>query len=206
MEQSEEETRARDSFSITSSVCAQAAASERAIARSRVQLKRFERAVQRQSPATSSKPPVRFPLRYGSLTCAARPARARWPVARRRTSTVRQRRRGTGRASEVISNDRIAGLDETRLTLIDPEPVGTTRAAFDLRNNLIFSAGALQGDRARAGRISYISAMAASPGPGSRQAFALACLCFLNTTVRKYGLASIGTCRACFRCWNVSNV
>jgi glycosyltransferase involved in cell wall biosynthesis len=43
----------------------------------------------------------------------------------------------------VISNDRIAGLDETRLVLIDPEPVGTTRAAFDLRNNLIFSAGAL---------------------------------------------------------------
>jgi glycosyltransferase involved in cell wall biosynthesis len=41
----------------------------------------------------------------------------------------------------VISNDYIAGLDESRLTLIDPEPVGSTRAAFDLRNNLIFSAG-----------------------------------------------------------------
>ena len=44
----------------------------------------------------------------------------------------------------MISNDYIAGLDETRLTLIDPEPFGTTRAAFDLRNNLIFSAGALR--------------------------------------------------------------
>ena len=44
----------------------------------------------------------------------------------------------------VISNDRIAGLDETKLVLIDPEPVGTTRASFDLRNNLIFSAGALR--------------------------------------------------------------
>jgi len=41
----------------------------------------------------------------------------------------------------IISNDYIAGLDETRLTLIDPEPLGSTRAAFDLRNNLIFTAG-----------------------------------------------------------------
>ena len=43
----------------------------------------------------------------------------------------------------VISNDRIAGLDESKLVLIDPEPIGTTRAAFDLRNNLIFSAEVL---------------------------------------------------------------
>lgn len=49
-----------------------------------------------------------------------------------------------GAQLNVISNDRIAGLDETRLTLIDPEPVGTTRAAFDLRNNLIFSSGLLR--------------------------------------------------------------
>jgi len=49
-----------------------------------------------------------------------------------------------GAEVKVISNDRIAGLDETKLVLIDPEPVGTTRAAFDLRNNLIFSAGALR--------------------------------------------------------------
>src|SRR6266850_1278196 len=51
---------------------------------------------------------------------------------------------GLGAEVTVISNDRIAGLDETKLVLIDPEPVGTTRAAFDLRNNLIFSAGALR--------------------------------------------------------------
>jgi glycosyltransferase involved in cell wall biosynthesis len=44
----------------------------------------------------------------------------------------------------LISNDHIAGIDQTDLTLIDPEPYGTTRAAFDLRNNLIFSAGALR--------------------------------------------------------------
>jgi glycosyltransferase involved in cell wall biosynthesis len=49
-----------------------------------------------------------------------------------------------GAQVNLISNDYIAGLDEEELTLVDPEPVGTTRAAFDLRNNLIFSAGALR--------------------------------------------------------------
>jgi glycosyltransferase involved in cell wall biosynthesis len=49
-----------------------------------------------------------------------------------------------GAQVNLISNDYIAGLDEKELTLVDPEPVGTTRAAFDLRNNLIFSAGALR--------------------------------------------------------------
>jgi glycosyltransferase involved in cell wall biosynthesis len=43
----------------------------------------------------------------------------------------------------IISNDYIAGLDEKRLTLIDPEPLGSTRAAFDLRNNLILTAGVI---------------------------------------------------------------
>jgi len=49
-----------------------------------------------------------------------------------------------GAEIRVISNDYIAGIDRTRLTLIDPEPLGSSRAAFDLHNNLIFSAGALR--------------------------------------------------------------
>jgi glycosyltransferase involved in cell wall biosynthesis len=49
-----------------------------------------------------------------------------------------------GAEIRVISNDNIAGIDRSKLTLIDPEPLGSTRAAFDLRNNLIFSAGALR--------------------------------------------------------------
>jgi glycosyltransferase involved in cell wall biosynthesis len=44
----------------------------------------------------------------------------------------------------IISNDYIAGLDENRLTLVDPEPVGSTRAAFDLRNNLILTTGVMR--------------------------------------------------------------
>ncbi|MDX6532183.1 MAG: hypothetical protein QOH41_4473 [Blastocatellia bacterium] len=49
-----------------------------------------------------------------------------------------------GAEIRVISNDNIAGIDRSKLTLIDPEPLGSTRAAFDLRNNLIFCAGALR--------------------------------------------------------------
>lgn len=46
----------------------------------------------------------------------------------------------------LISNDRIAGLDEAKasLTIIEPEPVGATRAAFDLYNNLLFTRGAVR--------------------------------------------------------------
>ncbi len=46
----------------------------------------------------------------------------------------------------LISNDPIAGLDETRVstTIIEPLPVGATRATFDLYNNLTFTRGALR--------------------------------------------------------------
>jgi len=54
---------------------------------------------------------------------------------------------GLGAEVKVISNDRIAGLDETEARADDPEPVGTTRAAFDLRNNLIFRRRAAENRR-----------------------------------------------------------
>lgn len=52
----------------------------------------------------------------------------------------------------LVSNDEIAGLDETRTTLkvVWPKPIGSTRAAFDLYNNLLFTHGAvLEIERAR---------------------------------------------------------
>lgn len=50
-----------------------------------------------------------------------------------------------GASVSVVSNDYIAGLDHTNLpfTLIPLEATGITRSAFDLRNNLVFTAGAL---------------------------------------------------------------
>lgn len=46
----------------------------------------------------------------------------------------------------LVSNDRIAGLNEERvpLKIVEPEPVGSMRAAFDLYNDLLFTRGALR--------------------------------------------------------------
>ena len=46
---------------------------------------------------------------------------------------------------EIISNDALAGLDENKLklTVIPPEPLGATRAVFDVHNNAVFTRGVL---------------------------------------------------------------
>ena len=51
-----------------------------------------------------------------------------------------------GATVKVISNDQISGLDHTKVpvTLVPMEATGLTRSAFDLRNNLVFTAGAVQ--------------------------------------------------------------
>jgi glycosyltransferase involved in cell wall biosynthesis len=118
-----------------------------AIARSYSGLKKLERAVHR-----GPNPTVRKGLASASLAQAPR------IVYLRSTPGVGTQAGGAathingfinaatelGAEVRVISNDYIAGIDRTRLKLIDPEPLGSTRAAFDLRNNLIFSAGAIR--------------------------------------------------------------
>ncbi len=49
-----------------------------------------------------------------------------------------------GARISFISNDEIAGLDQSKtpLKIIWPEPLGSTRAIFDLHNNLLFTRGA----------------------------------------------------------------
>lgn len=50
-----------------------------------------------------------------------------------------------GAEVRVISNDALAGLDQSkiRLTTIAPEPLGTTRSVFDIHNNAVFTRGAV---------------------------------------------------------------
>jgi glycosyltransferase involved in cell wall biosynthesis len=50
-----------------------------------------------------------------------------------------------GASISLVSNDQVAGLDETRtpLKVIWPKPVGSTRAAFDIYNNLLFTKEAM---------------------------------------------------------------
>jgi glycosyltransferase involved in cell wall biosynthesis len=118
----------------------EAAASERAIARSRVHLKRFERSLEAAPPAAISNSDA---IRIAYLRSTPSPGTLAGGAATHINGFVNAAVQ-LGARVNVISNDRIAGLDRQRLTLIDPEPVGTTRAAFDLRNNLIFSSGALR--------------------------------------------------------------
>ncbi len=48
-----------------------------------------------------------------------------------------------GASVSLVSNDEIAGLDAAKaITIIRPEPIGTSRAAFDIRNNLLFTKAA----------------------------------------------------------------
>jgi glycosyltransferase involved in cell wall biosynthesis len=140
-----EETRVRILSRSPLRFAREAAASERAIARSRVQLKRFERALESQSPAASSKSAEKTPeaIRIAYLRSTPSPGTLAGGAATHINGFINAAIE-LGARVNVISNDRIAGVDESRLTLIDPEPVGTTRAAFDLRNNLIFSSGALR--------------------------------------------------------------
>lgn len=53
---------------------------------------------------------------------------------------------GQGASVRMIANDPIAGLDEQRIPLkiISLEPVGLSRSAFDLHNNLVFTEGVLR--------------------------------------------------------------
>lgn len=49
-----------------------------------------------------------------------------------------------GAQVRFISNDDIAGLDDdSKLSIIGPEPLGGTRAVFEIHNNSIFTAGAV---------------------------------------------------------------
>ncbi len=123
----------------------EAAASEQAIARSRSRLKQLERAVKncvhagsRESAGTNFDA-----IRIAYLRSTPSAGTLAGGAATHINGFVNAAAE-LGAQVRVISNDRIAGLHETKLTLIDPEPEGTTRAAFDLRNNLIFSSGALR--------------------------------------------------------------
>jgi glycosyltransferase involved in cell wall biosynthesis len=125
--------------------------SAKAIARSRSGVKKLERAVKRGSSPTASEG---FPSQVSAEGHLSAPRIAYL----RSTPGVGTQAGGAathingfvnaatelGAEIRVISNDYIAGIDRAKLTLIDPEPVGSTRAAFDLRNNLIFSAGAMR--------------------------------------------------------------
>ena len=123
---------------------AESAVSALAIARSKALLKQLEQAVRSPANFFSQKPLKDFdPLQIAYLRSTPSAGSAAGGAATHINGFL-DAATELGAKVTVISNDYIAGLDEKKLLLVGPEPVGTTRAAFDLRNNLIFSTGSLR--------------------------------------------------------------
>jgi glycosyltransferase involved in cell wall biosynthesis len=124
------------------------AASARAIERSWRGLRRLEREVERSAalkasirPTKASDEPVSVTYLRATPGAGTQFGGASSHINGFIGAAVKQ-----GARIRFISNDQIAGLDEERtpLTVIEPEPVGLTRSAFDLHNNLVFTRGAVR--------------------------------------------------------------
>ena len=139
-----EETRGRILLRMPFRLASELAASALAISKTRSRLKQLEQAIRNRAKSVSSsskKGPNALRVAYlRSTPSPGTPAGGAATHIKGFLSAATE----LGAQVNLISNDYIAGLDEKELTLVDPEPVGTTRAAFDLRNNLIFSTGALR--------------------------------------------------------------
>ena len=139
-----EETRGRILSLMAFRLASEFAASALAIVKTRSRLQQLEQAIRNRAKfvASSSKKAPSGP-RIAYLRSTPSPGTPAGGAATHIKGFVSAATE-LGTEVNLISNDYIAGLDEKELTLVDPEPVGTTRAAFDLRNNLIFSAGTLR--------------------------------------------------------------
>jgi glycosyltransferase involved in cell wall biosynthesis len=121
----------------------ESAASALAIVRSRSGLKKLEHGVQKQrrdlKPIEKKSPALRIAYLRSTPGVGSQAGGAATHI-----SGFIKAATELGAEIRVISNDYLAGVDRRNLKVVDPEPLGTTRAAFDLRNNLIFSAAALR--------------------------------------------------------------
>ena len=114
------------------------------LAQSRRELLRLEQAVLRSRGQRLAPIPNRARLRVVYLRSTPGPGTQAGGAASHIKGVV-EALESLGAKVEVISNDRIAGLDhaEDRFTIIPPEAGGGTRALFDIHNNLVFTRGAV---------------------------------------------------------------
>lgn len=146
-----EETRARIMLSAPARAIHEMAASTAAIARALSRLRRFERELVRGKALTNHR---RRASEVSSQQQGTEIVYLRaTPGAGTQIGGASSHINGfinaaieKGAQLRLISNDRIAGLDETRMSvqIIEPEPLGSIRAAFDLHNDEVFTRGALR--------------------------------------------------------------
>jgi glycosyltransferase involved in cell wall biosynthesis len=137
-----EETRAAILALAPIRLATESVASGLAIARAHSALRRLERSINSRanarSPTLNKKRSQKLQIAYLRTTPAAG---TQFGGATTHTLGFINAAVGLGAHLSVISNDRIAGLDETKVSmkLIEPESLGLTRATFDLRNGLLFT-------------------------------------------------------------------
>lgn len=143
-----EETRARIMLSAPGRFVHETAASGATIARARLRLRRLERELVRSEALTGRSKNHRHVQQYAPEIVYLRAT----PGAGTQIGGASSHINGfinaaidMGARVRLISNDRIAGLDEAKVSvkIIEPEPVGSIRAAFDLYNDERFTRAAL---------------------------------------------------------------
>jgi glycosyltransferase involved in cell wall biosynthesis len=143
-----EETRAQIILSAPARLARESAISGATIASARARLRRLEREVERggwlrRRGVEDKSPEVAPEIVYLRATPGAG---TQVGGASSHINGFLNAALSKGARLRLISNDSIAGLDEGKvpLKIIEPEPVGATRAAFDLYNDRLFSRGALR--------------------------------------------------------------
>jgi glycosyltransferase involved in cell wall biosynthesis len=138
-----DETRGKIISRLASRTAAELAASRLAVANSRLGLKELEQAIRKHESQIKFARNLGDGLKVAYLRSTPSAGSHAGGAATHINGFVNAAT-DLGAQVRVISNDCIAGLDPAKMTLVDPEPLGSTRAAFDLRNNLIFSTGVLR--------------------------------------------------------------
>jgi glycosyltransferase involved in cell wall biosynthesis len=143
-----DEARGRVMLTGAARLTREAAISGMAIARAKRQLRALESAVEKGFSARRQKRAGRQSdeaLRIAYLRATPGPGTQLGGAASHINGFINAAHR-MGARLVLISNDEIAGLDERKaqLKVVWPRPVGSTRAAFDLYNNLLFTHGALR--------------------------------------------------------------
>ena len=111
------------------------------VAQSRRELLRLEQAVLRSSETPIS---IRVPRRIVYLRSTPGPGTQAGGAASHIKGVV-EGLESLGAEVQIISNDLIAGLNvsQERFNMIPPQPSGSSRALFEIHNNLVFTRGAV---------------------------------------------------------------
>ncbi|HEV2705890.1 MAG TPA: glycosyltransferase family 4 protein [Pyrinomonadaceae bacterium] len=143
-----EERRAAVALRAPARLAREAAASAWAVARARRELKRLESAFAEDAPSSSHRATNYFETSAAQASAPRitylRATPAAGTISGGSTSHINgfvNAALDAGASISFLSNDRVAGLDEARVSLkiIEPDSLGLTRAVFDLRNSLLFT-------------------------------------------------------------------